>query len=61
MERTLTLVAIALAATLAETGSSVAAGAIAVGQPDDVAKRGISMGFSTNRETIQARERVRGE
>ena len=48
----LTLIAIALAATLAETGSSVAAGAIAVGQPDDVAKGGISMGFSTNRTTM---------
>jgi Domain of unknown function (DUF4189) len=47
----LTLIAIALAATLAETGSSMAAGAIAVGRPDDVAKRGISMGYSTNRET----------
>jgi hypothetical protein len=39
-------------ATLAETGSSVAAGAIAVGRPEDIAKRGISMGFSTNRETM---------
>jgi len=47
----LTLIAIALATTLGETGSSVAAGAIAVGHPDDVAKHGISMGFSTNRET----------
>ena len=46
------LIAIALTATLAETGLSLAAEAIAVGQPDDVAKRGISMGFSTNRETI---------
>ena len=46
-----TPIIIALAVILAETGSSVAAGAIAVGQPDDVAKRGISMGFSTNRET----------
>jgi hypothetical protein len=48
----LPLIAIALTTTLAETGSSVAAGAIAVGQPNDVAKRGISMGFSTNRETM---------
>jgi hypothetical protein len=46
------LIAIALMATLAETGSGVAAGAIAVGRPDDIAKRGISMGFSTNRETM---------
>jgi hypothetical protein len=46
------LIAIALTATLAETGLSLAAEAIAVGQPDDVAKRGISMGFSTNRETM---------
>ena len=46
------LIAIALMATLAETGSSVAAGAIAVGRPEDIAKRGISMGFSTNRETM---------
>jgi hypothetical protein len=51
MAKSLTLVAIAIAATLCETGSSVAAGAIAVGKPDDVAKRGISMGFSTNRAT----------
>ena len=46
------LIAIALMATLAETGSSVAAGAIAVDRPEDIAKRGISMGFSTNRETM---------
>ena len=51
MEGRPTLIAIALAATLAEIGPSVAAGAIAIGQPNDVAKRGISMGFSTNRET----------
>jgi len=51
MEGRPTLIAIALAATLAEIGPSVAAGAIAIGKPDDVAKRGISMGFSTNRET----------
>ena len=50
MAARLTLIAVALAATFAETGSSVAAGAIAIGQPADVAKRGISMGFSTNRE-----------
>ena len=48
----LALLAVALAATLANIGPSVAAGAIAIGQPDDVAKRGISMGFSTNRETM---------
>jgi Domain of unknown function (DUF4189) len=52
MGQRLTLIAIALTATLAEAGPSIAAGAIAVGQPDDVAKRGISMGFSTNRETM---------
>ena len=46
------LIAIALMAPLAETGSGVAAGAIAVGRPEDIAKRGISMGFSTNRETM---------
>jgi Domain of unknown function (DUF4189) len=51
MAARLTPIVIALVGILAETGSSVAAGAIAVGQPDDVAKRGISMGFSTNRET----------
>ena len=51
MEGRSTLIVIALAATLAGIGPSVAAGAIAIGQPDDVAKRGISMGFSTNRET----------
>ncbi|MGA7232546.1 MAG: hypothetical protein WBX95_16630, partial [Xanthobacteraceae bacterium] len=28
------------------------AGAIAVGRPPDLAKRGISMGFSTNRDTM---------
>lgn len=48
----ITLITIVLMATLADTDSSVAAGAIAVGRPDDVAKRGISMGFSTNRETM---------
>jgi Domain of unknown function (DUF4189) len=47
-----TVIVIALAATLAEIGPSAAAGAIAIGHPDDVAKRGISMGFSTNRETM---------
>jgi hypothetical protein len=53
MAARLTTIVIALAAIVAETGSSVAAGAIAVGRPDDVAKRGISMGFSTNRETTE--------
>jgi hypothetical protein len=43
------LIAIALMATLAETGSGVAAGAIAVGRPQDIAKRGISMGFDQSR------------
>ena len=52
MQRRLTLSAIVLAVILAQTGPSVAAGAIAIGRPDDVAKRGISMGFSTNRETM---------
>jgi Domain of unknown function (DUF4189) len=47
-----TVIVIALAATLAEIGPSAAAGAITIGHPDDVAKRGISMGFSTNRETM---------
>jgi len=51
MAERLTLIAIALAATLAETGSGAAAGAIAVGRRDDVAKLGISMGYSTDRET----------
>jgi hypothetical protein len=41
-----------LAAVFAQTHLSLAAGAIAVGQPTDVAKRGVSMGFSTNRDTI---------
>jgi hypothetical protein len=41
-----------LAAVFAQTDLSLAAGAIAVGQPADVAKRGVSMGFSTNRDTI---------
>jgi Domain of unknown function (DUF4189) len=41
-----------LAAVFAQTHLSLAAGAIAVGQPADVAKRGVSMGFSTNRDTI---------
>ena len=41
-----------LAAVFAQTDLSLAAGAIAVGQPADVAKRGISMGFSTNRDTM---------
>jgi len=41
-----------LATVFAQTHLSLAAGAIAVGQPADVAKRGVSMGFSTNRDTI---------
>jgi hypothetical protein len=41
-----------LAAVIAQTGVSLAAGAIAVGVPPDVAKQGISMGFSTNRDTM---------
>jgi hypothetical protein len=52
MQRRPTLIAIALTATLVESDPSVAAGAIAIGKPDDVAKHGISMGFSTNRETM---------
>jgi len=40
-----------LAAVFAQSDPSLGAGAIAVGQPDDVAKLGISMGFSTNRAT----------
>jgi Domain of unknown function (DUF4189) len=44
--------AIILAAVFAQTDFSLAAGAIAVGRPSDVAKQGISMGFSTNRDTI---------
>jgi Domain of unknown function (DUF4189) len=40
-----------LAAVFAQSDPSLGAGAIAVGQPDDVAKRVISMGLSTNRET----------
>ena len=43
--------AIILAAVFAQTDLSLAAGAIAVGRPSDVAKHGISMGFSTNRDT----------
>ena len=41
-----------LAAVFAQTDISLAAGAIAIGHPPDVAKRGISMGFSTNRDTM---------
>jgi Domain of unknown function (DUF4189) len=44
--------AVILAAVCAQTDFSLAAGAIAVGHPPDVAKRGISMGFSTNRDTM---------
>ena len=44
--------ALILAAAFAQTDISLAAGAIAVGHPPDVAKRGISMGFSTNRDTM---------
>jgi hypothetical protein len=44
--------AMILATVFAKTGPSVAAGAIAIGRPTDVAKRGISMGFSTNRDTM---------
>jgi hypothetical protein len=44
--------AVILAAVFAQTDLSLAAGAIAVGHPSDVAKRGISMGFSTNRDTM---------
>jgi Domain of unknown function (DUF4189) len=42
------LIAIALMTTLAETGSSVAAGAIAVGRPDDIAKRARSLKLCAN-------------
>jgi hypothetical protein len=52
MQRRIFLGVIVLVAVLAETGPSLAAGAIAVGQPDDVAKRGVSMGLSTNRDTM---------
>jgi hypothetical protein len=44
--------AVILAGVFAQTDISLAAGAIAVGRPPDVAKRGISMGFSTNRDTM---------
>ena len=44
--------ALILAAAFAQTDISLGAGAIAVGHPPDVAKRGISMGFSTNRDTM---------
>jgi hypothetical protein len=44
--------AVILAAVFAQTDIGLAAGAIAVGHPPDVAKHGISMGFSTNRDTI---------
>jgi len=52
MQRRIILGAMILTAVFAETGPIVAAGAIAIGQPADVAKRGISMGFSTNRDTM---------
>jgi hypothetical protein len=52
MQRRVILGAIVLAAVFAQTHPGTAAGAIAIGQPDDVAKRGISMGFSADRDTI---------
>ena len=52
MQRKIIIGATLLATVLAETSPSVAAGAIAIGKPADVAKRGISMGFSTNRDTM---------
>jgi hypothetical protein len=54
MQRGIILSAIILATVFAETSPSVGAGAIAIGRPNDVAKRGISMGFSTNRDTMDA-------
>ena len=59
MHRRLTLGVMALAAVFAEAAPSIAAGAIAVGRPANVAKQGISMGFSTNRSTVEeARSRA---
>jgi len=52
MKRRIILSVMVLATISAETSPSVAAGAIAIGKPADVAKRGISMGFSTNRNTM---------
>lgn len=57
MQRRVILCVMVVAAILAETGPSMAAGAIAVGQPDDVAKRGVSMGLSTNRDTMDEAKR----
>jgi hypothetical protein len=52
MKRRVIRGAIVLAAIFAQAHPSAAAGAIAIGQPADVAKRGISMGFSADRSTI---------
>jgi Domain of unknown function (DUF4189) len=52
MQRGVILGAMVLAIVFAQTHPSVAAGAIAIGRPDDVAKRGVSMGFSADRDTI---------
>jgi len=52
MQRRIILGAMILTTVFAGIGPSVAAGAIAIGRPPDVAKRGISMGFSTNRDTM---------
>jgi hypothetical protein len=54
MQRRIILGAMVLATVFAQTSPSVAAGAIAIGRSTDVAKRGISMGFLTNRDTIDA-------
>jgi hypothetical protein len=52
MQRRPILGTMVLAAVFAQTDPGAAAGAIAIGRPDDVAKRGISMGFSADRDTI---------
>ncbi len=52
MQKQWRVCAVILAIVFGQTDLGLAAGAIAVGHPPDVAKRGISMGFSTNRETM---------
>jgi Domain of unknown function (DUF4189) len=52
MQRIVSLGAVVLAVVVAGTGPSVADGALAIGLPGDVARQGVSMGYSTNRDTM---------
>jgi hypothetical protein len=56
--RTLAVGAIALAVFSVRAGSGMAAGALAVGEPDDVAKQGLSMYTEVNSETSERAQRL---